>query len=70
MGRTRVERAETLAGALRVAGAPTELHIFPDVGHAINEEIRAEVAAFAARDREAGPSQPPRQPRGERSARP
>lgn len=69
LGTTRVERAEALARALRDAGAPTELRIFPDASHAVGPEMRAEVAAFAARDRESGPVQPPRLPRGEPAQR-
>jgi predicted esterase len=46
LGNNRVARAEAFAQRLREVGAPTQLALFPGVGHAVTEEMTARALDF------------------------
>jgi pimeloyl-ACP methyl ester carboxylesterase len=48
IGATRVERAATFARRLAEIGVPVEFVVFPGVGHAVTDEMRARALDFVA----------------------
>jgi acetyl esterase/lipase len=48
VGDNRVARAETFARRLAEAGAPVEFTLFPEVGHALTDEMQARALDFLA----------------------